>query len=63
MNIDYNNISETYDNHRSYGHSEILQLIRFGKIETGMKILDLGCGTGNEKYNKLSTPHENLRVQ
>ena len=47
MNIDYNNISETYDNHRSYGHSEILQLIRFGEIETGMKILDLGCGTGN----------------
>ena len=47
MNINYNNISETYDNHRSYGHSEIMQLVRFGKIETGMKILDLGCGTGN----------------
>lgn len=47
MKIDYNNISETYDNHRSYGHSEIEELIRFGKIETGTKILDLGCGTGN----------------
>ena len=47
MKIDYNTISKTYDNHRSYGHSEILQLIRFGEIEAGAKILDLGCGTGN----------------
>jgi len=47
MKIDYTNISETYDNHRSYGYSEMLQLIRFGKIAKGMKILDLGCGTGN----------------
>ena len=47
MKIDYDTISETYDNHRSWGHSEILQLIRFAKIEPGMKILDLGCGTGN----------------
>ena len=47
MIIDYNNISETYDNHRSYGHSEIMQLIRFGEIEARTKILDLGCGTGN----------------
>lgn len=47
MKIDYDRISETYDNHRSWGHSEIRQLIRFGKLEPGMKILDLGCGTGN----------------
>jgi len=47
MKIDYNNISKTYDNHRSFANSEVLQLIRFGKIEKGMKILDLGCGTGN----------------
>jgi SAM-dependent methyltransferase len=47
MKIDYNIISETYDNHRSYGHSEILQLINFGEIKTRTKILDLGCGTGN----------------
>ncbi len=47
MKIDYNDISKTYDDHRSYEHSEILQLIKFGEIETRMKILDLGCGTGN----------------
>ena len=47
MKVDYNNISETYDNHRSYGHSEIMQLIGFGEIEAKTKILDLGCGTGN----------------
>jgi len=47
MRIDYDTISKTYDNHRSWGHAEIMQLIRFAKIEPGMKILDLGCGTGN----------------
>jgi len=47
MKIDYSNISKTYDTHRSFANSEVLQLIRFGKIEKGMKILDLGCGTGN----------------
>lgn len=47
MKVDYNIISETYDNHRSYGKSEIMQLIDFGKIEKGSKILDLGCGTAN----------------
>lgn len=47
MKIDYNIISETYDNHRSYGHSEILQLIKFGEVEIRTKTLDLGCGTGN----------------
>jgi SAM-dependent methyltransferase len=47
MKIDYSIISETYDHHRSYAHSEIVQLIRFGEIESNSKILDLGCGTGN----------------
>jgi SAM-dependent methyltransferase len=47
MKIDYSIIFETYDHHRSYAHSEIVQLIRFGEIESNSKILDLGCGTGN----------------
>ncbi|KQC07567.1 MAG: hypothetical protein APR62_06280 [Smithella sp. SDB] len=47
MKIDYSNISKTYDDYRSYSRSEIHQLIRFGKLKSGIKILDLGCGTGN----------------
>jgi ubiquinone/menaquinone biosynthesis C-methylase UbiE len=47
MQIDYNRISKTYDNYRSYRYSDIMQMISFGKIQTGMKVLDLGCGTGN----------------
>lgn len=47
MKIDYSHISKTYDHYRSFAPSEILHLIRFGKIEPGLKILDLGCGTGN----------------
>ena len=47
MIINYNNISKTYDDYRSYTYSKIIQMIQFGKIEEGMKILDLGCGTGN----------------
>ncbi|KUG23256.1 sam-dependent methyltransferase [hydrocarbon metagenome] len=47
MKIDYSNISNTYDDHRSFSHSEILKLISFGNLKDGMKILDLGCGTGN----------------
>ena len=47
MKIDYSNISKTYDNYRSYNRSQIQQLIRFGKLENGMRILDVGCGTGN----------------
>lgn len=47
MKIDYSNISKTYDSYRSYSYSEIQKLIKFGKLENGMNILDLGCGTGN----------------
>ena len=47
MKINYSEISKTYDNHRSYADLKIEQLIRFGDLKDGMKILDVGCGTGN----------------
>ena len=51
MKIDYSNISKTYDNYRSYAYSEIRQLIRFGKLENGMKILDLVVELGIYPFN------------
>jgi ubiquinone/menaquinone biosynthesis C-methylase UbiE len=47
MKINYDNISKTYDNYRSYAPSQTSPLIKFGNVEPGLKILDLGCGTGN----------------
>jgi ubiquinone/menaquinone biosynthesis C-methylase UbiE len=47
MSIDYTEISKSYDNYRSYPVSLIKDIIRFGKVKDGMKILDIGCGTGN----------------
>lgn len=47
MKINYSDISKTYDDYRSFSYSEIHQLIKFGNLKNGMKILDLGCGTGN----------------
>jgi SAM-dependent methyltransferase len=47
MKINYSDISKKYDDYRSFSHSEILKLISFGNFKNGMRILDLGCGTGN----------------
>ena len=47
MNINYEDISRTYDKHRSYSASEVEAIIHFADIKAGMRILDLGCGTGN----------------
>jgi len=47
MKIEYSNISKTYDNYRSYSYELIQQIINFGTLKDGMKILDVGCGTGN----------------
>jgi ubiquinone/menaquinone biosynthesis C-methylase UbiE len=53
MKINYDKISRTYDNFRSYRDSEIQQIIKFGNIEKGMKLLDLGRGTGNLSIQML----------
>ena len=47
MKISYSEISKTYDNHRSYTEFHMEPLIRFAALKDGMKILDVGCGTGN----------------
>jgi len=47
MNIDYTELSKTYDRNRCYTKRLIEEIIEFGSFEDGMKILDIGCGTGN----------------
>lgn len=47
MNVDYTDISKTYDNYRKYPKNLIEKIAWFGQITKGMRILDLGCGTGN----------------
>ena len=45
--VHYTDISKTYDKYRSYSIEEIKEIVDFAAIEPGIKILDLGCGTGN----------------
>lgn len=45
--VHYTDISKTYDKYRSYSENQIKEIISFSGIEPGMKVLDLGCGTGN----------------
>jgi ubiquinone/menaquinone biosynthesis C-methylase UbiE len=47
VRVRYTDISKTYDKHRSYSESEIKEIINFAGIKSGIKVLDLGCGTGN----------------
>ena len=47
MKISYSEISKTYDKHRSYEELNIETLAEFADLKDGMKILDVGCGTGN----------------
>lgn len=47
MRIDYTDISRTYDDYRSFPKELMRQTIEFGDIREGMRVLDLGCGTGN----------------
>jgi ubiquinone/menaquinone biosynthesis C-methylase UbiE len=47
MRIDYTDLSKTYDDFRSYPEKLMRHTVEFGAIRKGMKVLDLGCGTGN----------------
>jgi ubiquinone/menaquinone biosynthesis C-methylase UbiE len=47
MRIDYTDISQTYDEHRSFSKHLTEKVAEFGGIQEGMKALDVGCGTGN----------------
>jgi len=47
MEVNYTDISKTYDDYRSYPESLIKKIIALGRISQGRKVLDLGCGTGN----------------
>jgi len=47
MEVNYTDISKTYDDYRSYPESLIKKIIALGSISQGKKVLDLGCGTGN----------------
>ena len=53
MNVDYTEISKTYDNYRWFSKNLIKKIIEFGKVNEGMKILDIGCGTGNVAFQLL----------
>jgi methionine biosynthesis protein MetW len=45
--VNYADISKTYDSYRSYPDGLIKRIIELGRISQGKKVLDLGCGTGN----------------
>ncbi len=47
MRIDYTDISQTYDEHRSFSKHLTEKVAEFGGIQEGMRALDVGCGTGN----------------
>jgi methionine biosynthesis protein MetW len=47
MEVNYTDISKTYDDYRSYPESLIKKIIALGRISQGKKVLDLGCGTGS----------------
>jgi SAM-dependent methyltransferase len=47
MRIDYTDISQTYDEYRSFSKHLAKKVVEFGGIREGIKALDVGCGTGN----------------
>ncbi len=48
MTFDYSSdVSRTYDTHRSFRDTEMARIVEFAAIDSGMRVLDVGCGTGN----------------
>jgi SAM-dependent methyltransferase len=47
MDVDYSAISKTYDEYRMHSPLLIKNICEFGGIGKAMRILDLGCGTGD----------------
>jgi ubiquinone/menaquinone biosynthesis C-methylase UbiE len=47
MRIDYTDLSKIYDDYRSYPEHVMRKTVEFSGIRRGMRVLDIGCGTGN----------------
>lgn len=50
MSINYTYISKKYDDYRYYKNSLVKEIVKFAEIKDGMKILDIGCGTGKLSF-------------
>jgi ubiquinone/menaquinone biosynthesis C-methylase UbiE len=58
--VNYADISKTYDDYRSYPQGLIKRMIKLGRISQGKKVLDIGCGTGNIAYQIKNTVDTDL---
>ena len=47
MDVDYTNLSKTYDSNRSFPEELHIKIVELGRIRQGTSVLDIGCGTGN----------------
>jgi SAM-dependent methyltransferase len=46
MGIDYTGLSITYDDYRSFSEELLKRIVELGRLRTGARVLDIGCGTG-----------------
>jgi len=58
--VNYADISKTYDSYRSYPDGLIKKIVELGRISQGKKVLDLGCGTGNIAWQIKNTVDTDL---
>jgi len=47
MEIDYDRIASEYSQHRKVHPGVLAELISYGALSKGSKVLEVGCGTGN----------------